>query len=254
MACAKVLPWISLAAFHMGAALGFAQAGPDLPDGTGKPVVQRMCAPCHGLSVVVSTRRSQEEWQSVVANMVSRGAVGSAEDRKQAVDYLSTHFGAAQPKTEPVKPVSSSRVLKIKPSALKEQVAGHTDWSVSGHDAGATRYSPLSQITPENVTSLKVAWKFETGERGLPFEVSPIVVDNVMYLMTPTQHVAALEPETGRELWNFDAHQGKGSVGRGISYWPGNSTTGPRIVFGTDKAQLVASGCKNGPAGEGLRR
>lgn len=47
-----------------------------------------------------------------------------------------------------------------------------------------------------------------------------------MYLMAPNQHVVALEPETGRELWNFDAQ--------------GDKTTGPRIVFGTDKAQIVA--------------
>ncbi len=56
----------------------------------GKAVVQRMCAPCHGLSVVVSTRRSRDEWQNVVANMVSRGAVGTPEDVSLVVDYLSS--------------------------------------------------------------------------------------------------------------------------------------------------------------------
>jgi len=252
VAYSKVPPRLALAALQICSALANAQLRPDLPDGTGKPVVQRMCAPCHGLSVVVSTRRSREEWQGVVTNMVSRGAVGSAEDTKLAVEYLSTHFGASQEKTEPSKPASSSRALNIKASALKQQIPGQTDWPVSGHDPGATRYSPLAQITAENVKNLKVAWKFDTRERGLPFEVTPIVVDNVLYVMTPTQHIVALEPETGRELWNFDARQGKGSVGRGISYWPGNSTTGARIVFGTDKAQLIALDAKTGQPAKGF--
>jgi quinoprotein glucose dehydrogenase len=178
--------------------------------------------------------------------MVSRGAVGSPDDVKLVVDYLSAHFGSGIEKIAQGKSVATSRRLTISPSALKQQVPGQTDWPTSGHDPGATRYSPLAQITPENVSKLSLAWKFDTGERGRPFEVTPIVVDNTMYLMTPSQHIVALEPETGRELWNFDAKQGKGSVGRGLAYWPGNKATGPRIVFGTDKAQLVALDVKTG--------
>jgi glucose dehydrogenase len=68
--------------------------------------------------------------------------------------------------------------------------------------------------------------------------------------MTPNQHVVALEPETGRELWNFDAHAGKGSVGRGVAFWAGDETRGPRIVFGTDKAQLVELDASTGQAVE----
>src|SRR3954470_11756180 len=210
-----------------------------------------MCAPCHGLSVVVSTRRSREDWQNVVANMVSRGAVGSPEDVKAVVDYLSAHFGSTETKSTEASRAMAKRTFTISPSALNQQIPGQTDWQITGHDAGATRYSPLAQITPENVRKLEVAWKFDTGERGSPFEVTPLVVGNMMYLMTPSQHIVALEPETGREIWNFDAKQGKGSVGRGVSYWPGSKAIGPRIVFGTDKAQLIALDAKSGqPAKE----
>ncbi len=123
---------------------------------------------------------------------------------------------------------------------------------MSGHDPGATRYSPLAQITPENVRKLEVAWKFDTGERGHPFEVTPVVAGNIMYVMTPSQHIVALEPETGRQLWSFDAQQGKGSVGRGVSYWPGNSTAGPRIRVRDGQSATHRSRRKDGPAGSRL--
>lgn len=216
-----------------------------LPDGSGKAVVERMCAPCHGLSVVTATRRPQAQWQDVVANMVRRGAQGSSDDVAQVVQYLSSHFGASETSKAPTAALSK-RPLVISPAALKAQIPGQTDWPAPGHDPGATRYSPLAQINTQNVTKLVPAWKFDTGERGKPFEVTPLVVDNTMYLMTPSQHIIAIEPETGREIWNFDAHVGKGAVGRGVSFWPGDKTTGPRVVFGTDKAQLVALDAKTG--------
>ena len=237
------LAWgITLACFQ--AAFAFAQA-PVLPEGPGRAVVERMCTRCHGLSVVTATRRPRDEWQDVVGNMVRRGASGSSEDAAQVVQYLATHFGAAEkPNTRSA--AVPKRQLTVTKSGLREQVPGQTDWRVFGHDPGAMRYSPLAQINTQNVAKLAPTWRFDTGERGRPFEGTPLVVNNTMYLMTPSQHVVALEPETGRELWNFDAHVGKGSVGRGVSFWPGDKKTGSRIVFGTDKAQLIALDAKTG--------
>ena len=222
----------------------FAQATA-LPEGAGKATVERMCTPCHGLAVVTANRRPREEWQEVVANMARRGAAGSSEDLANVVQYLSTHFGEA---SKPNKPATAlpPRQLVVAKSGISQQVPGQTDWQTFGHDPGAMRYSPLSQIDTQNVKKLTAAWTFNTGERGSPFEVTPIVVNNVMYLMTPHQHVIALEPETGREIWNYDAHVGKGSVGRGVSFWPGDKDNTPRVLFGTDKAQLVALDAKTG--------
>ena len=78
-----------------------------------------------------------------------------------------------------------------------------------GRDAGGTRYSPLDQINTKNVTKLERAWTFHTGERGRSFESTPIFVDNTLYLSTHTQKVVALDAESGRELWRYDA-QGPG--------------------------------------------
>ena len=55
-------------------------------------------------------------------------------------------------------------------------------WPVYGGDAGAMRYSPLDQIKTTNVTGLRRAWTYHTGEHGRAFEVTPIMVDNVLYL------------------------------------------------------------------------
>src|SRR5438093_12454802 len=80
-------------------------------------------------------------------------------------------------------------------------------WPFYGHDAGGMRHSPLTQITRANVSSLRVAWTYHTGDisdgrsgaRRSGFETTPIVVDGTLYLTTPFNRVIALDPETGRE-------------------------------------------------------
>jgi len=181
----------------------------------------------------------------VVANMVGRGAQASNSEVDQIVLYLSANFGRANNSSRSAQRLAP-RKLVLSESGVSQQIPGQTDWPNVGHDAGATRYSHLAQINTSNVTKLSPVWKFDTGETGRPFEVTPIVVGNTMYVMTPSQHIVALEPETGRQLWNYDAHVGKGSVGRGVSYWPGDSASGPRIVFGTDKAQLIELDARTG--------
>jgi alcohol dehydrogenase (cytochrome c) len=61
------------------------------------------------------------------------------------------------------------------------------------------RYSPLAEITPANVAGLRVKWAYQMGARA---EVSPIVVDGVMYVSGPNS-AAALDLATGRELWTW---------------------------------------------------
>jgi quinoprotein glucose dehydrogenase len=106
-------------------------------------------------------------------------------------------------------------------------------WPFYGHDAGGTRYSPLTQITPANVTRLKVAWMFHTGDvadgangsRRSGFETTPLVVDGGLYLTTPFNRVIALDPETGATRWTFDPkidrgiEYGDGLINRGVATW-----------------------------------
>src|SRR5262249_20253507 len=128
-------------------------------------------------------------------------------------------------------------------------------WPAFGYDSGGTRFSPLKQITPENVQNLRRAWTYHHTEgtgrdaRG-SFEVTPIVVDGVMYLLTPSSTVVALEPETGKEIWRYKSK--RTLAGRGLSYWAGDAATGPRILFGDAGGFLIALDPKTGKPASGF--
>ena len=106
-------------------------------------------------------------------------------------------------------------------------------WPYYGHDAGGMRFSPLTQITRANVSRLKVAWIYYTGDviegrdgaRRTGFETTPLVVDDTLYLTTGFNRVIALDPETGAQKWAFDpviereGDYGDGFVNRGLATW-----------------------------------
>ena len=101
------------------------------------------------------------------------------------------------------------------PSTLAQQ---GQDWPVYGGSAGNTHYSTLTQINRGNVKDLQVAWSFDTGEEG-GLQTNPIIVNGVLYGITPTQKIFALNAASGKLLWKFDS----GIVGtqpdRGLAYW-----------------------------------
>jgi len=84
------------------------------------------------------------------------------------------------------------------------------DWPTSARDNDGTRYSPLSQITPDNVTKLKRAWVYHTGD--LPpagktnkwaAENTPIKVGDGVYVCSATNNISRIDPATGKEVWRF---------------------------------------------------
>jgi quinoprotein glucose dehydrogenase len=92
------------------------------------------------------------------------------------------------------------------------------DWPVYGGSPENTHYSALAQINRENVKQLTVAWSYDTGEEG-GLESSPIIVGGVLYGLTPTQKVFALEAATGKQLWKFDSGVVGSQPDRGLAYW-----------------------------------
>jgi len=142
--------------------------------------------------------------------------------------------------------------------------AADDGWSAYGRDPGGTRYSPLKQITRENVTKLKAAWTYHTGalepesrlNRKAAFEATPILVDGILYLSTPFNQVIALDPGTGAEKWKFDpgvarTHDYSEVTSRGVAAW--TDTKGAkdtpcrmRIFEGTIDARLLAIDGKTG--------
>ena len=119
------------------------------------------------------------------------------------------------------------------------------DWPIYGRDSGGSRYSALDQINVKNVATLRRAWVYHTGERGRSFETTPIVIDNVLYFSTQNQKIVALDADSGKEIWKYDP-KSNGREHRGVSYWPGDERTPPRILLGTGDGRLIALEAKSG--------
>jgi quinoprotein glucose dehydrogenase len=93
------------------------------------------------------------------------------------------------------------------------------NWGEYLGGADRNHYSELTQITPENVTNLKVAWTYSTTDSG-QMQVNPLVIDGVLYGVTPSVQAFALDAATGKELWIFgDPLKAWHSTSRGIAYW-----------------------------------
>lgn len=102
--------------------------------------------------------------------------------------------------------------------ARSETQSANQNWSVYGGDPENTHYSTLSQINRDNVQDLRVAWEYDTGEAG-GLETSPLIVDGVLYGITPSQKIFALNAATGKLPWKFDSGVGGTQPDRGLAYW-----------------------------------
>jgi quinoprotein glucose dehydrogenase len=95
---------------------------------------------------------------------------------------------------------------------------GQQDWAVYGGAPENNHYSGLAQINRGNVKRLAVAWSFDTHEGG-GLQSSPIIIDGVLYGITPTQRIFALDAATGKLLWKFDSGIRGTQPDRGLAYW-----------------------------------
>src|SRR5262249_29226089 len=145
------------------------------------------------------------------------------------------------------------------PHAVRRDSIEMGEWPSYGNDVGGTRYSPLTQIDRGNVTTLRVAWTYRTGEAGgvapyahTAFEATPIMVDGTLFLSTPYDRVIALDPETGAERWSYDPKIARGRrraiiTSRGVATWldpdagdGADRRCRRRIFIATIDARLIA--------------
>jgi quinoprotein glucose dehydrogenase len=115
-------------------------------------------------------------------------------------------------------------------------------WETYGGQPAGDHYSSLRQINRSNVRSLVVAWKFDTGEVG-GLETNPIVVGKVLYATTPSKSVIALDGETGKLIWKWDADFKGFARNRGVTYWSDGNES--RIFVGY-RSFLFALDAKTG--------
>ncbi|MFX4086890.1 membrane-bound PQQ-dependent dehydrogenase, glucose/quinate/shikimate family [Sphingobium yanoikuyae] len=135
--------------------------------------------------------------------------------------------------------------------------AENRDWLHYGNDAGGSRYSKLNQINRDTVSKLKVAWEYRLGPDANghygSVEVTPLKVNDLVYLCTAYSDVIALDAETGREKWRYHAKADIDStthgVCRGVAYYRVPDASGlcaARIISNTIDGRLVALDASSG--------
>ena len=143
-------------------------------------------------------------------------------------------------------------VLVVAPQRSRAQ-----EWPWVGGEPGGSKYSALDQIDKRNVSRLEVAWEFDTGELSdgskyptrSAFEATPIIVDGVMYVTSPFAHLFALDPETGKKLWDFDPQIDRNMrlnlfVNRGVTYWAEGEKR--RLFLGDQRGLLYSIDARTG--------
>ena len=159
-------------------------------------------------------------------------------------------------------------LLHVAPPVAHAQTGSTpAEWRFYGGDPGHTKYSPLDQITKDNVGQLKIAWTWTSVDETLraenpvigngrrfrtyAHEVTPLLVDGVLYPTTNLGQVAAIEPTTGETLWSFDPGlylDGRPAVHgfliRGLTYWSDGEES--RLFYAGGRTFLVSINPKTG--------
>src|SRR5882757_3230191 len=138
-----------------------------------------------------------------------------------------------------------------------------SEWPTVGGNPSAQRYSELSDIQKTNVSRLRPAWTYHSGDAskgdkqhgGTALEVTPIMVGDSLYFCTPFNRIISLDAESGAERWKFDSKANLNGVYtpvcRGVAYWHDEKAAEGvkcrnRIFMGTVDAKLWAVDAADG--------
>ncbi len=135
---------------------------------------------------------------------------------------------------------------QVSDARLRAARAEPANWMTYSGDFANQRYSPLGQITPANVASLRPAWIYQAVEPGI-LQTSPIVVDGVMYLTEFRGHVVALDARSGRVLWRY--HQTLPANLLTLGFAPTNrgvAVLDSTVFVGAPDARLIALDARSG--------
>jgi quinoprotein glucose dehydrogenase len=142
-------------------------------------------------------------------------------------------------------------------TATAQRGAANGEWRSYHGDQGSLRYSPLDQITRDNVRQLREVWRFRTDDFGpkpeYKNEAAPLYVNGTLYMTAGLDRaVVALDPATGVERWRWSLEEGERAAraprrnsGRGVSYWE-DGKGDARIIVVTPGFHLVALDARTG--------
>jgi quinoprotein glucose dehydrogenase len=137
------------------------------------------------------------------------------------------------------------------------------EWHQYGRTPFGQRYSPLDQINTDNVSTLKVAWQYQTGDVKKPddvgettYQVTPLKVGDTLYMCTPHNIAIALDAASGKEKWRYDSNPGMNpdrqhQTCRGVTYYAdaaasAGTTCAARVYLPTSDARLIALDAETG--------
>ena len=123
------------------------------------------------------------------------------------------------------------RIQLLLLAATSAGFAADHDWPAYGGNPAGTRYSPLKQINRANVDKLQVAWTYDCNDGPGASQTQPIMVDGVLYGITPSHKAVAINAATGQRLWQFDAGLTGNMPNRGLMYWT-DGASDRRIFLG----------------------
>lgn len=133
------------------------------------------------------------------------------------------------------------RIHILRPAAEKfREATSQSDWTSYNGNTNANRYSPLKQITPQNIYRVAPKWIFSLEGATPRGETTPVVVQGIMYV-TSGNECWALDAGAGREIWHFQRPRTKGLVGNAAGgFNRGVAWNGDRVFMVTDNAHLIA--------------
>ena len=159
---------------------------------------------------------------------------------------LTAALTACGPKESPpaAAPVARPAAQAAAVDAARITNADHEpgNWMSYGRTYDEQRFSPLKQITADNVGQLKLAWHVDLDAAHRAQESTPVIVDGVMYVTTAWSKVLALDAASGKQIWAFDPAVPGASgfkaccdvANRGVAVWNG------KVYFGTIDGHLIA--------------
>lgn len=224
----------------------------------GPTLYRTRCAYCHGADAEGGERgpsitaRIGLRDDAALVDLIRNGlpAAGmpaialSVPDTQQLIAYLRTlHPRRADRSTSAYERQAlgdDGKLHLYRPAANGwREIHGDADWSTYHGELSGNRHTALTQIAPDNVKRLQVAWIHPmAGAQRL--QVTPVVVDGVMYV-TNVNEVDALDAGTGTRIWQYRRARTKnlagdaaGGINRGVAIH------GDRVFLATDHAHLLA--------------
>lgn len=133
-------------------------------------------------------------------------------------------------------------ILIILAGCNAKNTTSYDTWSEYLGGPDRNHFSTLSQIDTNNVAALKVAWTYDAPDSG-QMQMSPIIVNGIVYGVTAGLKAFALEAATGKQLWIHKDSASTGGTSRGVAYWEDGND---KRIFYTVGVNLIALNATNG--------